>query len=876
MSNKDYTEQILREEVMLDRGTLRFRNKEDRQKSKSKSIIYINKIEQALEKVIEGLKNDIEEVEQASSGRRPLWLTEIKDLCLDKIVFQGLNCFADAAGATEKSSINTVINKIGKRIEAEKLLLLIDNIEDRTYINKKGVTKKFSVKNDIKRKAFEHSGVYEKRISYAKHLTNLQGVISPNWSVSRRTHVATPIYNAILKYSKLFDKRTIHGFKKTKIYLEYKPEIQKEIENELNRVDWMKPLWDFMWVEPRDWTSMYEGGYLTPRLSGLCRMVKQSTFKQEEQIRNDFEKAKRQGTLPKYALALNALQKVPLKINKRLVEIVEYCWKNDIRVGSKFPVKKIYEEMPMLPLEDWRKLSKEAKARHVFASKKIISRNSEARSNRDIMARDLATAKENFNRIFWIVWNLDHRMRFYPMTSLNYHRDDHIKSWFLLGNGAKLDLTNDHWLRIHLANTGDFEKISKKSLDERIQWVADNEYFIMEIARDPEGTVDDWSKADKPFQFLAACIEYSNYITATENGEDYICHLAPALDGQNSGCQHYSAASRDRATGDLVGLVPSDRPKDVYQKLADLVNAELIKISKERKKQEGETQEDFEERLKYVDKWLAFGVTRKHLKTNCMTYVYSSKLYGFQKQIKKDIMDEEDREIHESGDPNRTHSWGSEKEQKAACLVLARISFDCVQQVLTSAKEGMEFFIELASALAKENKPVSWRTPIGFPVVQKYTKNNVVKIKCFLYDMEIKKLKRSQITLKNETDRNGDKSTANPIDPFSSRNGISPNVIHSYDASHMALTILKLKEQKVDDFMMIHDSFSVLPEHSWLLYDTVRDMFVYQYQDHCMYMNLYKSVIAKLKNPDVLKNLKFPTKGDLDLTLIKQSDYCFS
>jgi len=862
-------EQIRREERMLDNGVLRYQKKEDKQTSKSKSNLYKNKIETALDKTLEGLTNDIAEVISASSGRRPIWLKDIEGLALDSIVFQALNCFVDAAGSGEKTATATLLNRIGKRIEAESVCQQIDKIPSREFVNKKGECKNFNVRASIKKEALEHSAVYEKRVAFAKYLAEKNGGVAISWSLHRRVHVATPVYNAILKYSDIFYIKVINGVKNTRKYVEFTPQALAEIEAQKLRENWMLPLWDVMLCPPRKWTSMHTGAYLTPRLSGLCKLVKQATWKQEQEVKNDFIKAKNKDTLPQYALALNALQEVPLKINQEIVSLVKWAWDKDFRIGKKFPTKKVFSEVERMSPEKWAVLDRQAKIRHISASKKMVSRNSEAKSNRDIMLRDLFTAEELADKTFYIPWNLDRRGRMYPLSSLNYHRDDHIKAMFLLKNGTKLDLFNDHWLRIHIANTGDFDKISKKSLDDRIQWVSDNEDFIIDIASDPKGRVEEWRLADKPFQFLSACIEYKNYMIATEKGQDYICHLAPAIDGQNSGCQHYSAASRDEKTGALVGLTPSKEPRDVYKKLADLVNAELQCVLLEKHKQKGETQEEFATRQHYAKKWLDFGVTRKHLKTNCMTYVYSSKRYGFQKQIQKEIMGEEDRDIHESGDSTREHSWGSEKEQEDACLMLARVSFSCVQQVLSSAKEGMEFFIALASALSKENKPVTWTTPIGFPVVQKYTKNNVVKVKAFLYDMESKLLKRGQVTLKNYRDKDGVGATAAPIDPYASRNGVSPNVIHSYDSSHMMFTILKLKEEGIHDFMMIHDSFSVLPEYSWILYAAVRDTFAEQYKHHCMYENLFRATKAKLSNPEVLDGLKFPNKGSLDLEAIR-------
>ena len=55
-----------------------------------------------------------------------------------------------------------------------------------------------------------------------------------------------------------------------------------------------------------------------------------------------------------------------------------------------------------------------------------------------------------------------------------------------------------------------------------------------------------------------------------------------------------------------------------------------------------------------------------------------------------------------------------------------------------------------------------------------------------------------------------------------SENGISANAIHMMDATHMMMTIVQLKYDGVEDMMMIHDSFSVMPADMDVLWSAVR------------------------------------------------------
>ena len=155
-----------------------------------------------------------------------------------------------------------------------------------------------------------------------------------------------------------------------------------------------------------------------------------------------------------------------------------------------------------------------------------------------------------------------------------------------------------------------------------------------------------WSGADKPFQFLAAVLEYSRYI---EKGVGYVCGLPVALDGTNL-VQHLSALGLNEEDAEL-SRIPGARPMDIYQRVADQVLKNIL--------EEGESTE--------ANQWLKYGVDRSVVKRNVMTYGYSSKQFGFQEQLVEDLMNpisdkmlKGEIEEHPFGDdkgPRLLHSW---------------------------------------------------------------------------------------------------------------------------------------------------------------------------------------------------------------------------
>lgn len=115
-----------------------------------------------------------------------------------------------------------------------------------------------------------------------------------------------------------------------------------------------------------------------------------------------------------------------------------------------------------------------------------------------------------------------------------------------------------------------------------------------------------WSKAEDPWQCLAACIEISGAIQSGDP-ENFLSNLPVQQDGTCNGLQHYAALGGDLAGAEAVNLINAERPGDVYGKVAQKVS-------------------------KIVDRDAAHGVelaqllqgkvTRKTVKQTVMTTVY--------------------------------------------------------------------------------------------------------------------------------------------------------------------------------------------------------------------------------------------------------------
>ena len=114
-------------------------------------------------------------------------------------------------------------------------------------------------------------------------------------------------------------------------------------------------------------------------------LVRKATAEQKRAIERDFENHGE----PLYVKALNALQATPLRINKKVLDVVDYCVKEKLRF-SKFPeleppvFPKLPEDFEDLHERTQRQLRRDQKDWHV--------KRRESVANLVVMNDDLRTA----------------------------------------------------------------------------------------------------------------------------------------------------------------------------------------------------------------------------------------------------------------------------------------------------------------------------------------------------------------------------------------------------------------------------------------------------------------------------------------------------
>lgn len=823
-------DQITLEQQMISAGRDRYLDRQADLKNLAVSKTHGRFMDDAVVGVAAYLQQYKHELDnKAEHLQKPQWYEMLCDLDLELLSYLTLSTCMEAVG--QHWPRNKFLIRIGMRVEMEYYSISLKKFNKNLY-------------NRLQKEAIRrHSGLKQRK-DYVSAVAAKEGFEYTWWSNEKRTKMSQPLFNAVMEGCDMFETWTATEKGKDIVRLGFTKEFSDTLAAADFEESWSHPILMPTITEPRGWADMDSGCYIDPAMAKFTPLVRKSNPLQRTMIRNAIERNEFNDVFD----AINAIQRTPYKINEFILDAVKWAWDEGLSLGDKFPSK--VKKDPVVFPDNYDELSDNEKKRYRLMASETVAYNRKVDSDITVMKSDLAVATNMSEyQNFWLPHNFDWRGRVYPIPNFNHHREDHIRSMFLLSRGQPLDEEGAKWVAYQCANAGDFrnekgERVSKLNFDDRLQWTLDNQEWILDCARDFRSTYDLWKKADKPFAFLAAANELLQYV---EKGEgNHICGLPINLDGSNSGTQHFAALGLNENDGKLVNLIPTDLPEDIYEAVASVVRRSMT-----------------DDGSKEAQEWLEFGVDRKVVKRPTMTFGYSATRIGFRQQIADDTMKPMKREITmgERQDFPFTDEFN-------ACRCLADHTWDAVHTVVKGAAEGMQFFKDIAHTMSEYDLPVVWKTPIGFPVVNSYHPKSVRRVHLFLYDRDLKE--------KRETLSNVAVDNEKKLDKKRVRSSISPNIIHSLDSSHLLNTVLTGLENDIRDYMLIHDSFATTPANTWKMFHVVRSAFIDQYQDKCIYSEILASASKKLPAHAQIELPKVPQKGNLDLEGIRSSLYCFS
>ncbi len=781
---------------------------------------------ETLAKAIESWKTDMS---TGLAGSRSTAFIRIKDAEPELLAFITLKCVL--SGISQLRTLQFMGVSIGTAVEDEL---------------------RFSKIRANERKAYERLvvGAKKRTSAHYKHAYAVRQAERledgwDKWPRTDRLHVGIRLLDLCMQSVGIVE--ITHANVETKQNIKYvkaAPETLEWIEKKNEAIQFLRPVYEPMVVQPRDWTTPFDGGYISSSVKPL-KLVKTKNRAYLDELENM--------DMPIVYEAVNALQRTPWQINSQVLEVMDTLWTNGSEIAGLPP----RDGLPMPQKPHDIETNEEAKRAFRVESAKTHLQNLSILGHRIgfNMALGLAKRYERFRKIFF-PYQLDFRGRIYAVPHLNPQGSDYQKSLLRFAHGKPLGSEGWKWLAIHGANVAGYDKVS---LEDRVNWVMDNEDEILSIARDPYNTRG-WCSSvgdveiDKPWQFLAFCFEWAGYV---EHGESFVSKLPVAMDGSCSGIQHFSAMLRDEVGGSAVNLVPGPLPADVYQLVANRVIEQCEHDAKHGTADGLRHTDDGHAFLKegtqtLAQQWLAFGITRKVTKRSVMTLAYGSKEYGFKDQLLEDIL----RPAKQSG---KDFPFTGDGYQAAAYM--AKCIWVAVNKVLVKAGEAMKWLQHAASLAASEQLPVRWTSPVGFPVMQAYADVEHRRVKTAINGRIV------YLMMHIEQDS---------LDRRRQSQGVSPNYVHSCDAAHMMLTVVRAKQAGIHSFAMIHDSFGTTAGDVEGLYHVVRESFVEMYSEIDVLGSFRDEIWQQLSEVSREKMEPLPVRGTLDLSQVVQSRYCFA
>jgi DNA-directed RNA polymerase len=580
-------------------------------------------------------------------------------------------------------------------------------------------------------------------------------------------------------------------------------------------------------VPPKDWTGIKSGGYYLAEFEFIkTRAILNKKILEKED-------------LTKPMGVINKLQKVAWRVNKRVLDVIEHVYNNNL-IDPRSPptLPRLYGELPtstptdihtlLEPMEYKDTYTKEEKKRWAIWNKKRESiqiglDGEQGRRLQYVMTMNVVHRMKDYDK-FYYAYQLDYRGRVYPISDFfNPQTKGYVKSMLEFSEGHELDEVGVYWLKIHIANV---YGLDKEPFEDRVKWTDDNHMRLLKVAESPLETISIWTEADSPYEFLAACMAYEDYCYGR------LVNLPIQLDAVNSGVQMYSGLLRDRQ-GAISTCVIGDKRSDLYKEVADLVNKKLE--TKEYPPIVSYMTKDGKENT-YSTKVEATSMignfNRKMTKKNCMTVPYSVTQRGMKLQ-NQDTMDElklNGKQFWKGDDWVVNYLW-------------TELTHDSIYEILKGAKAGQDYLREVAGTL---DTMAMWHTPIySFPVIQIAYKMEELRVYTVL----------GKLSLQTWTDQ---------VKRSKQMAGIAANYIHSIDATILMYVVDNIGH----DVGVIHDCFLVHPNQG----SKVREMYKQGYVE-VMRADPLK-MFSEEVDPEGKVNI--PYVNDLNLEEVYDSEYIIS
>lgn len=561
--------------------------------------------------------------------------------------------------------------------------------------------------------------------------------------------------------------------------------------------------------------------------------------------------------------AINHLQSVPFSINEAVFSVASEA------VAARLNLAQLPESyrttVPPAPPKENTTPEEFAEWRRKAA---IAKRTNERNKARVLWSMGvIKEAEELRGEPLWFAAAADYRGRVYANGSgLNPQGGSLARHMLLFHKGRPIgDGDGPRWLAYQVARSWGHEKAT---WDERLEWTEANTDMLKRIADDPLGNRTEWEAEAGPeniWPALSAAREWTDYV---ESGRSPLweTRLPIWIDASASGLQFFAGLTRDRDLGRIVNLVPSDRPRDLYQEIADTAHRNISRIAMDY------GANDRQEALL----WLR--VLGERAPRSLTKQIVMCKPYGAAHVNVYDVVwDYLDKE-----DPLRLH-WGGDVRTPDEEKGLVHWLGNQLQRALgdrTQAATNVMAWLRAAMGLLCEGSKdggdgegerlqlaierLDWRTPSGWPWHSIY------------YG---KTPRRVSVRFDGKT-RESNFAETNVREILTKRclKAASPNYIHGLDSACLMIAVERMKAAGIESLVTVHDCYAGLAPDMSVISRCAREAFIAVHEADPL-LAFRDAVLRALPDDDARSRLPplGPLRtGDLDVKGVINSLYMYA
>lgn len=825
---------------------------------------------------VPGVADTIREWIRSAEKRRgpsPVALPLVKKLDPYVAAMVGVRAILDHISKETYTLVNVAMT-IGHTLEHEEKIRLWEAKEPALFYDLKKDMDTKKVTSDHRRRT--HVNLFHKHLEGG----TFESITWQNWTQDEKFRVGWTILDCVVKKTGWFEiipdpDHTGGHNNRPKLAITVKEGLSNWLQKALDHEEATSPAFKPTLMPPKRWEGTRDGGYWTPYVNAprLIRF-KASQEHQKARAADEYDSM----DMPQVYRALNLLQETAWCVNQKVLDVVREVWEEkgalikgmpetqDRELPPRSPRMIEHKEQvglakalgqPVPPTSE--KLEEEIKAWKKLASP-IYSFNAKRVAKMRLTTDMLKIAKEySCHDEFYFPHMLDFRGRMYPIPAfLQPQGNDLARGLLTFATSAPITEANGgvRWLAIHLASNWGHDKWP---YDKRVAWVYDNEALLRSIAADPNANRQ-WCSADKPWQALAAVFEWVSYL---DHGDGYESSLPVMVDGTCNGIQHLSALTRDKVAGSYVNLVPGDEPQDIYKFVARNLQAELEDLVRV-----GGIDAD------HAQWWLEltdYDLPRTLTKRQVMVLPYGGTRDSFFGYTRAWLKEYHPKLLEGLTDEDKD-------ELKDRIVFMSSRMWGTVNSVVYGGMKVMEWLQKVAKQAAIANQPIYWKVPSGFVVRQFYGLNREKQVDLLLDGT------RMQIVVAERTAK---------LSVREQLQGVSPNFIHSLDASCLCDCCNASLDVGITAFASVHDAYGTHAANMNVLADLLRQSFVAVHQ-HDLLGSFKKAAVTVIEDVLIVEKGVDPLDafqkaedlidasagrlemGDLELTDILKSDYFFA